>query len=684
MAAALLVGPVPFAHGAPAFEAHARTIATLVTGERVALSRSPAGTPTAQILRAANDGPASQLKVVLMNGHVFAIPASAMAYFGRFLDPSLFDATAIADAGFGDRIPLKITYTGSLPALPGITITSKNGASARGYVTRTSAKTFGAALAKQAISDAQTGWPASVDLFGSITSIATVLAGSPTVTPQFPMSTLVIKGTAVGGNKMRFAFGELFNMDDGRKFGGFVILFKGEARASVPIGTYAAIFDDMTFSTDGSLTVRENVVSDFAVTGSQPAMKIDSRRATAVPSLVTPKPALPEQLGTTVDFRDERGRSSFSSGWTIGLPGASIRFTPMDEPTVGTAGFETRWLAYDTATPGGAYSFDANAKWPGIPVDMAQMLGPVRDAMAVDNTYYASSSFQVGGTARFVFMPGSFFAFASFQPTPMPLHRIDYVYAPPRTHIEDTALADYFAWDPGFVDGPYLTVAAGSTDTERWFRNPYTLDVPQVDPTARFVPCIYCASDAKMAFLFNVHDGDPRHFVEVFAGPTRAPVAQFRVFRNDTLLLRKDDRLGLIFKIPSGPAKYRISEQLTRRWTGSWLSTDVRTDVIFNSKWGVPAPSNWYCYPGAPCSRRRSTCTPPREARSLSDRRRSICRPGTWRASRVSRSRTLRSRCVEPERPRGCPWQPRRWAPARIGSTSSRRTGWRIGASTCA
>ena len=88
------------------------------------------------------------------------------------------------------------------------------------------------------------------------------------------------------------------------------------------------------------------------------------------------------------------------------------------------------------------------------------------------------------------------------------------------------------------------------TDAERWFRNPYTLDVPVVDPSFRFVPCIVCMSDTKMSIGFDVHDGDPQQSVEVFAGPTRAPVAVFRVFRNDTLLLKKDNWLGSTVQDP--------------------------------------------------------------------------------------------------------------------------------------
>jgi len=591
------------ADAAPAGAPHpARRIATLLTGERVVLGTSPSGTPTARVVRAASEGPAASVKVLSVGGHVYAIPSSAMAYAGRFLDPSAFDATAIAAAGFGERIPVKIAYTDRLPALPGVTITSKGSGHARGFLTRASARRFGAAVAEQAIDDAKKGWPATDALFGSITSIAPLLPGGRVVHPHFPMATLVMRGFTKTGAKMPFGFGALINMDDAAKFMGFVIMYRGQARVSVPLGTYAAIFDDVTFSTDGSLTIREDVVTDFRVTGSQGPMRIDSALATSIPSLTTPKPAVPQELDFDLALRGERGGSSLSSGWTIGLPGASARLTPVTQPAVGTLRFQTRWIAIDPSTAAGAYSFDANAQYPGIPADLHQALGPVSQAQAVDNTYYGDGGFSLGGASRFIFLPHTFFASASFSPTQFPLHRIDYVYAPPKTTMQGLALATFFAWDPGFVDGPTLPVTPGATDVERWLRNPYTMDVPVVDPASRFVPCIVCMSDRRMAIGFEVHDGDPRHSVEVFRGPTRAPVAVFRVFRNGALLLKKNDWLGSVFPIPSGPAKYRVTELLTRRYTGSALSTNLRTDVIFNSRWAQPAPSNWYCYPGRPCS----------------------------------------------------------------------------------
>ncbi|MFL5790004.1 MAG: hypothetical protein ACJ76A_00740 [Actinomycetota bacterium] len=580
------------------------TIVTLLTGERVVLGGGAGGAPTVQIVRAATDGPGAVDKVVRLGGDTYVIPASAMAYFGKHLDASLFDVTALAAAGFGRRIPLVIAYeVGTKPALPGVTITSARNGVAHGYVTPTSAKDFGAALSAKAIADSGAGWPSSRTLFGSVTAIAPDMVVPTTVTPRFPMSTLIMDGISRTGGAMPFGFGYLVNMDDGRKFNGIVVMYHGQARASVPVGTYGVVLDDLVFSTDGSVTIREDVVTDFAVTGSQGHMTIDSRDATAVPSITTPMPSVPLSLDTEIDLNDQAHHFFSSWGWTIGLPGASIRFTPQPDPQVGSLRWSAHWITVDPSTPGGAYDFDATFAAPGIPADESRSLGPVSQAMTVDNTYDSDASFQIAGAARFVFLPKSFGASATFWPIPIPLHRVDYVYAPSGSTVEDLALANYNApWDPGFVDGPFELFSAGSSSAQTWFRDPYALDVPLPPADARRFACLACASDTRLVYVNNLHDSDPQHSVEIFGGPGRTPIAHFRVYRDGQLLIDKPDRLGGEFKIPSGPATYRIVNDLSRRFTFSPFSTMVTTDVTFHSWQSVPAPANYFCYTRDPCS----------------------------------------------------------------------------------
>src|SRR5206468_4670507 len=92
---------------------------------------------------------------------------------------------------------------------------------ATGYVTPSSARTFGAALASQAVADSQAGWPASSKMFGSVTRIGPDLSVPASVTPDFPQVTLIIKAISHTGGPIPFGFGLLMNADDGRKYAAF-------------------------------------------------------------------------------------------------------------------------------------------------------------------------------------------------------------------------------------------------------------------------------------------------------------------------------------------------------------------------------------------------------------------------------------------------------------------------------
>ena len=576
-------------------------VVTLVTGERVMLSRSVTDVPTAAIVRTADSGPAAQLKVVTLRGHTYVIPASAMAYLGRTLDPRLFDVTAMQHAGYGDRIPLAITFKpGTKPSLPGVTFTKIGAGTARAYVTQDSARTFGAALADQAITDSLAGWPATDALFGSVTGIAPVFPAPGGVTPNFPQSTLIIDGISKTGGPMRFAFGVLFNAEDGRKFAGFVLMVNGQARASVPLGTYTALFDDFAFDADGSATVREIVVTDFAVTGHQGHMVIDSRDATTTPSLTTPKPSIVQDLSTSVTMSDEAHHSTFGWGWELGN-GATIRFSPTPPPTVGTLRLDTRWIKIDPSTPGGAYEYDASFSEQGIPADQSRTLGGPAAAFTVDSTYGATAPLALGGAGRFIFVPHSNFASADVLPHAVPaaprrvrvraagFHRAEpdagrRVRARPRLHGRAARPVRPRHDDAGALVRAAVQARRASGRPDLAVRGLLRLRL-------RRVAWRSCS---------NLSDSDPWHTAELFGA--RKPVARFTVYRDGVQLLQRDDRLGAVFKIPDGDATYRLLQTVTRRYQGAALSTDLKTDVTVDSGLAAPAPTSWFCFGGGPCS----------------------------------------------------------------------------------
>jgi hypothetical protein len=118
---------------------------------------------------------------VSLGGRHYVFPAAARRYLARYLDPSLFDVDQLASAEASGRLPLRIRYAGAAPpSLPGVSVVAAGNGSASGYLTPSSAKRFGAALARQAVADSAAARPGVPDsmvarsatpgLFGSVTS----------------------------------------------------------------------------------------------------------------------------------------------------------------------------------------------------------------------------------------------------------------------------------------------------------------------------------------------------------------------------------------------------------------------------------------------------------------------------------------------------------------------------------
>jgi hypothetical protein len=588
---------------APALPVRPAQIVTLITGERVVVGTSPSGRPALQIVRSAQHGPASQATTASLNGDQYVIPASAQPYLGRYLSVDLFDVTRPAAAPVADRVPLLISYTpGTTPSLPGVTVTSAGAGHATGYVTPTSARRFGAALAEQAIADSQAGWPSKSKLFGSVTGIGPDPAPPPTVVPDFPQVTLIIKVLSHTGGPVPFGFGFLMNADDGRKYGAFILVIDGEARVSVPLGHYLGLFDDFTFSRDGSVTGRVMPVVDYDVTGGSQTLTVDARSATSALSVTTPKLSVGQELAAEFDGSDAAGHSFFASSYDFTLPGGRLLVKPTPVPAIGTFGQKTRWIQVDPSTAGGRYLFDATFQAEGVPADQAQAVPGVSHLATVEDSYASDRPLRLGSAARFVFPPGAFFAFATFNPVPMPLRRVEYVEAPAGSLVQDLALSDLNAWDPGIVQDGFRTVLPGSVRSEHWLRNPFILDVPDPTPADLFKVCSACTSPGAITFISALTDGVPTHQGWVFTSPNGSPVAHFKIYRNGTLLRQERDSLGDALEVPIGPATFRVVTDVTRSWTDSSLSTFTSTDVTFRSGGAVPMPPSWVCFTASECS----------------------------------------------------------------------------------
>ena len=111
-------------------------------------------------------------------------------------------------------------YHGRAPKLPGVTITSARGGTARGYLTAASAATFGAALARQFVADHARGSYGADGMFANGVAIGLPgKAAASAARPHFVMHTLTVTGTNLAGQPDTGDLVSVFNVDNLLKFG---------------------------------------------------------------------------------------------------------------------------------------------------------------------------------------------------------------------------------------------------------------------------------------------------------------------------------------------------------------------------------------------------------------------------------------------------------------------------------
>jgi hypothetical protein len=289
---------------------------TLLDGSRLAVTANLAGASSGQVVSAAPAGRRGGLVAVSRGGTSYEIPGYAVAYLGRGIDPRLFSVTALARAERGGRIPVTVTYRGPVPVLPGVTITRAAGGTAAGYLTASSAKAFGAALARQSAADTARGSFGTDGLFGDGVSLR--LAGSPAGAARSaqPGTGEVLLGTpapaerTAGVHTLTFRADDftgqpansgtvfLLNVDNSDLLLAASTFSRGTAAFTVPDGHYfaAAVFVDAV----GDLIVGERltVLPQITVSADM-TVRADALAATSKLTMVTPRPAI-SRLGSIV------------------------------------------------------------------------------------------------------------------------------------------------------------------------------------------------------------------------------------------------------------------------------------------------------------------------------------------------------------------------------------------------
>ena len=279
----------------------------LITGARLAMLPGPAGRLVPVLLPLAFGSSLASGAMMTMgrSGRTTEVPVAALPFLGRGLDPALFDLAALRRAERDGRLPVRITYQGPVPRLPGVTVTHAAAGIATGFLTTGSAPAFGAALSRQFAADHDRAAYGTDGLFADGVSIA--LAGGPPPRPsrpRFVLHTITIRGTDLAGRPDNGDSISLISADNTNIVAGGGVFRNGIARMTVPAGHYWG---------SGLIFAKGKVAfvfpPEFTVpaSGRNPRVTMDGRAATSVLSVSTPRPAVIDSESFTQIIRGKAG-----------------------------------------------------------------------------------------------------------------------------------------------------------------------------------------------------------------------------------------------------------------------------------------------------------------------------------------------------------------------------------------
>jgi hypothetical protein len=569
---------------------------TLPTGEQVRLS-GKSGQQRVVISHRATTGPGRSMLTRQLRGHAYVMPAVAEPYLGRFLDPSLFDATALTQSRSANgRLGVRISYRGKTPAVPGVRITSASGGVAKGYLTTGSSTAFGRALSSQWRTDEAAGWPHRTTLFAGVTRISSESGGPGQVTPKFPMLTLIIRGLGADGKPQQEGSLSVINVDDGRKYAGFAFTENGEARISVPAGHYSLLGDDFRYdeATD-TASIAITTVNEVNVTKANQVVTLDHRKATVRPGVRVPKATSQTSYGLEWNRFDAAGYGSIGSGYSFDSD-SDVRVAPAAKPKIGKVSLIQSWALREPGTnTDPSYVYDLASIDDHIPASLRKTFA-ASDLGVISAAYYGDGPTRTGALLRYAVYPTTGLGGGTLEPLTRPSARTEYVGATGKPTWTDVALLNYDSFDdPGFVDGPTRTIPTGTYTTARWFRGPLA---PAIPVQTSYPYCYGCRSGNTISVgMAPFTDSDLRHSGELFGAEDGLPVARFRFYRNTTLIADQDDSLGGLFAVPAGRATYRAVLDVDRRLNDPVQSTRTQTEFTFSSakNVGPKLPSSWFC-----------------------------------------------------------------------------------------
>lgn len=573
---------------------------TLITGGRVS--------PSGAFVPARSGGPGRALVGLRLGGKAYEVPVMALPYLGRELDPALFEPALLRPTA--GRTSVRLTYRGPAPKVPGVTLDRTYPGGAEGHLTPASARTFGAALARQFVADHRRGEYGGHGLFAGDLRISAPGTPSappaPAVRPMYQMSTLTVRGIDAAGHADDGDSVFAVNTDDSDRFGdqeeSQQRFGDGEVRYSVPNGHYALVAYFVQVSAAGEITgLRIVSRPDITVTANR-TVTLDARTARGPVRMRTPRPATPRETGFVYQRVPRHGPDLYLD---VSLPaGASIATAAT--PAVTTGRLHT--YPYQRLTgPGDAYEYFLQVpSSKRIPASQTYRIRR-RDVAEIDAAYYSDTPshgefFRLG---LFPFERGDFVLRPGF-PLSLPLRRREYVSAGPSLIWYD-GFGKYLA--DGFpAGGQYAqpaTYRAGRRVHVDWNRYPLHPSGPAstmkaADPNASmFQPPVTRQGDKVALWMIPFTDDQPGHEGTTFTGTYSLTSDGARIAGGDA-----DTDYGRFYTrvtVAPEPATLRLTLDASRTGPQFTLSNATHTEWTWRSARHPDArlPYGWTCYQGS-------------------------------------------------------------------------------------
>jgi hypothetical protein len=568
----------------------------LINGD-VLTVRSAAGGQQIAVRPAGRDDDVVSLRAA---GRVTEIPAAAMPFIGRGLSPALFQVSALQQAEAHGRLPVRVTFTGHRPSIPGVTLDQSFAGGASGYLTRSSARLFGAALRRQSLADHATASYGQDGLFGHgvrISLAGSSLPASPPV-PAFPMHTLTVHATDMKGRPDTGDTVFIASADSAARFfplfGNENVFVHGTTKFSVPSGHYWAVG---TFFVGNS--IRLVVLPQFTVRGAGAAVHLSAKSATSKITAATPRPSLNEETTFTI-LRGERTGGSF--GFGQGVSGSPLWVSPTTrKPTIGSLRTFTMITKLSPAGVSPRYAYNLDFPGPDGRVPAQHFTAPAASLATVTENYYDDVATKQGGWLAF---GGSRQQLSGGEilevlPLAMPQVQTQYFTAGPQMEWSNESITVFNSNFDGASD-VFRSYPLGATRSQDW--NRYPLHPAQgTRPPGTVGPVQVSAAREGNTLLLNpvpFTDNQPGHTGEGFFSGSAKTTASFAVDQNGKQIAHGDPRKGFPgIRLSARPSAIRFVVSASRSARPFRLSPASRTVWTWRSVRDTSArvPGTWYC-----------------------------------------------------------------------------------------